>query len=389
MGFIDRLWKRVSGGEAAERAELAGNLVDAIQLWMSSGDVDEAARVMVLRGDAEPDPKMRLQHYTQAAATATVGSPEHTVARVKKARLTVSLAEGGSLSTALRRDVIEAAAELVDAGEAAAAAEAYALAGDTEGEARALTQAGDIDRLEALLSNDQSRATLARRTKEAHVEVDALILAGQRRDALALAEASPDDPQARARVARLRGARILGPIVHITLRGQRMVLVLAREVVIGRTEGAITVASSSLSRKHVAIGRTDGRFVVKDLGSRNGTQLRGLNVGHALEVGDGVTITLGGEVPVTLAPCAELPDALMIEVGGTRYVALLRDAGDAPLGVASWRLASATDGWVELVSDGGTSPFAADMALVARVTLLRGDAFACERSGEVVLRIEE
>ena len=103
MGFFDRLVRRLSGSGAAERAELAGDLGRAIQLWMDAGAVDDAARVMLLRGDAEPDPKARLQHYTQAAATATVGSETQKTARIKRAQLTVALADGSAVSSALRR----------------------------------------------------------------------------------------------------------------------------------------------------------------------------------------------------------------------------------------------------------------------------------------------
>ena len=394
MDFLERFWKRMSGAEAAEKAELEGNLPDAIRLWVANGAVDEAARVMLLRGDAEPEPKVRLQHYTQAVATASAGSLTHKAARAKKARLTVTLAEGATLSTALRRDVIEAAAELEQVGESTAAAEAYALAGDTEGEARALTQAGDVERLEAVLSRAQAAAKEARISKDVHSEVDALISAGQRRKALAIAESAPDDPLARSRVARLRGARIGGPVVRLTLRGQHLYVVVGGEVVIGRTEGAITVPSGALSRKHLQISRDPGthRFVLKDLGSRNGTQLRGLNLVHPLEVVGDMTVTLGGEVPVRLTESPEIPSALAIEVAGTRYLALLRQSGDTEedaLGIPGWGLRMAPDGWVELEATRGAGAFAGHLALVSPVTLLRGDSLSSERAGDVVLRIDE
>ena len=384
----------MSGAEAAEKAELAGNLTDAIRLWVANGAVDEAARVMLLRGDAEPDPKLRLQHYTQAVATASAGSATHRLARAKKAGLTVTLAVGATLSTALRRDVIDAASELEQAGEAAAAAEAYALAGDTEGEARALTQAGDVERLEAVLSRAQSEAKEARVSKDVHSEVDALISAGQRRKALVLAESTPDDPLARSRAARLRGARIGGPVVRVTLRGQRLYVVVGGEVIVGRTEGAITVPSGALSRRHLQISRGPGTegFLVRDLGSRNGTQLRGLNLVHPLEVVGEMTLTLGGEVPVRLTASPEIPSALAIEVAGTRYLALLRQSGDIgedALGIPGWGLRRAPDGWVELEATHGAGAFAGHLALAPPVTLLRGDALSSERAGEVVLRIDE
>ena len=267
-----------------------------------------------------------------------------------------------------------------------AAADAFALAGDTEGEARALAAGGDVERLEALLSREQSRTAHARAAHDAHTQIDLLAKAGQRREALALAESSPDDPLARSRLTRLRGARIGGPVVRVTLRGKRLTLVLGDEVTIGRNEGTLPVSASALSRKHVRLTRDGARFLVTDLGSRNGTQLRGLNLATPLDVGAGVDLTLGAEVPLALAPSTELDDALAIEVAGVRYVAPL---GEAKLGIGSWRLATAPDGWVELVTGREDPPFAGPLELATRVTLLRGDAFSATRGGEVVLRVEE
>jgi hypothetical protein len=386
--FIERVWKRLSsgGGGAAERAELDGDLPRAIRLWMAAGAVDDAARVMLLRGDAEADPRDRLQHYTQAAATATPGSPIERAARARRAKLTVSLARDGALSAARRTDVVEAASDLERAGEVAAAAEAYALAGDTDGEARALAKAGEVERLEDLLTRDQARGTRGRLANEVHAEIDSLTAVGRRREALALAEASPDDPLARSRAVRLRGARIAGSIVRLKRQEQRIAVVLGSEVTIGRADATLNIASSALSRRHALLARSGGRFIVRDLGSRNGTQLRGQSIPAELEVGEGVILTLGVEVPLALAPSAALADALAIEVAGERYVAPL---GDARLGVGSWHLATASDGWVELVTSGGPQAFTGGMVLAPRITLLRGDGFSCERVGDAVLRIEE
>jgi hypothetical protein len=387
VGLFDRLWKSVAGNEAAEKAELSGDLPRAVQLWMEQGAVDEAARVMLLRGDAEPDPRLRLQHYTQAAATATEGGTLALSARAKRAKLVIALADGSTLSTALRRDVVDAASTLLASGDPLAAAEGYRIAGDAEGEARALAQAGEVERLESLLEGEESRTKEARRAHTVQADIDGLVGTGQRREALALAERSPDDPVARSRVARLRGARATGPVVAATLRGQRLVLVLAPEVVIGRSEGTIQVPSSALSRKHLRLTRRGDGFVATDLGSRNGTQLRGLNLAHPLDVGEETTLTLGGEVPVVLARSAELPGALSIDVGGTRYTAPLREKGSSWLGVPGWQLAVGSDDWIELTTQ--TPAYAGDLALASRITLLRGDSFAEVRGGDVTLRIDD
>jgi hypothetical protein len=165
-----------------------------------------------------------------------------------------------------------------------------------------------------------------------------------------------------------------------------MAIVIGHEVTIGRSEATLNVASSALSRKHASLTREGGRVVVKDLGSRNGTQLRGLNIPPQLDVTDGVSLTLGGEVPLHLSPSTALMDGVAIEVAGEHYIAPL---GEARLGVGNWHLTMTPDGWIELVTDGGPQAFTDGLVLAQRVTLLRGDTFSCERVGEAVLWIEE
>jgi hypothetical protein len=386
VGFFERVWRRFADDDAARRAELDGDLARAARLWASVGANDEAARVMILRGDGEADPSLRLPHYAQAATVATPGSEQARTARVKRAKLTVLLAQGATLSAARRRDVLDAAHDLEELGDPGAAAEAYALAGDTEGEARALTDGGEVDRLDELLESDHARTKDARRSSDVLAEVDARIAGGERRDALMLAERLPEDALARERAVRLRGARIEGPIVRVRLGGRPLAVVLGDEVVIGRSEGSITVPSSVLSRRHVRVRREGGAAVVEDLGSHNGTQLRGIRLAHPLPVAeDGLALTLGGEVALALSPSTDLDGATLVTVAGSAYLAPL---GPARLGSPGWQLVTGPDGWVELLTSPGSPAFAGALALGARVTLLRGDAFSTTRGGDVVLAIE-
>src|SRR5208282_6240430 len=98
MGLIDRLLRRKGALEGARRAELRGDLPGAIELWAEAGRPDEVARVMLLRGDAEPEPQKRLQHYTQAVASAPKGGKLQKQARVKRASLTIALASDAAVS---------------------------------------------------------------------------------------------------------------------------------------------------------------------------------------------------------------------------------------------------------------------------------------------------
>jgi hypothetical protein len=125
--------------------------------------------------------------------------------------------------------------------------------------------------------------------------------------------------------------------------------------------------------------------VVRDLGSRNGTLLRGLALAGEATVGDAIELRLGKEVPLAVRPAPELAGWVALEIAGARYLAPL---GPARLGVGAWRLERGADGWVELVTDDEPPAFAGALRLASRVTLLRGDAIAEERGGPAVLRVE-
>jgi hypothetical protein len=174
-------------------------------------------------------------------------------------------------------------------------------------------------------------------------------------------------------------------LVNLSLSGECVKLVLGDEVIVGRT-GAIAIASAAVSRQHLLVARRGTDVVVRDLGSRNGTRLRGVALGGEATVDDGIDLLLGNEVPLVVRPAPELPGAVALGIGGTRYLAPL---GPARLPVGRWRLERGPDGWVELATDDDPPAFAGAMRLAARVTLLRGDAIACERGGLPVLRVEE
>jgi hypothetical protein len=389
MGIIDRIFRDRDSVSEARRAELSGDLPRAIDLWAQANKPEEVARIMVLRGDAEIDVRRRLQHYVQAVATAPPDSLVHKQARVKKATFALALASDAHVSATTRRDLLEAAKDLEDLGETDRAAEAYALLKDTEGQARALMQGGQVERLETLLSDEQSKANLERERKRDHAEVELLVLAGRRREALDLAErlakGSPLGAPARQRVENLRTRRVAAGVCRILLSGRPVNLIVDDEVVIGRTEGTVLVRSSALSRRHLSIVRRAEAVVVLDLGSRNGTLLRGMHISGALPVGAGVELELGGVVKVKVVPSAIFGDAVDVEVGGERYVASL---GPARLGVGTWRLERASDGWVELVTTDGPPAYRDGMVMYSRTTLLVGDRVALVRGGQVAPALE-
>lgn len=396
MAFYERWFGKGRLAAQARAAELRGELGEAAELFAQSGNLEEVARIMVLRGDGETDARARLQFFTQAAKTAPEGTETNKGARLKRAELLLALAGDTAVSAVARHEVIEAAKDLEAIGEPLKAAEAFARAGDKEGEARALQAAGDVDRLEFLLSTEQYKERVSRSRDERTKDVDVMIGCGKRREALQaldelLAE-TPDDAPLRERANGLRARRILAPAVAIEAvastggRGgasERYDLVTGDEVVIGRTAGAIKVPSNAVSRQHLRIAREGASIIVADLQSRNGTQLRGINLAGSLPVGDGIELKLGKEVPLRITPSKLLDGAIEIDVAGEKYFACL---GPTRTPVSGLELAVGADGWIELLPRGARA-FTGDVELVPRATLLVGDAISTSRGGAPLLRI--
>ena len=153
MGFFERLLKRSKregrlAREARER-EAAGDLAEAVTLYTDAGLLDDAARVLLLRADAEGSVEKRLAFCALAASRAQSEELKQK-ARARKALIAFDMLRGRGAAF-LASEVLAAARELEDAGELERAAEAYALGGDGEGEVRALTAAGAIEKLEERL----------------------------------------------------------------------------------------------------------------------------------------------------------------------------------------------------------------------------------------------
>ena len=122
-----------------------------------------------------------------------------------------------------------------------------------------------------------------------------------------------------------------------------MTLVLGTEVVVGRV-GTIAVASAAVSRQHVAIARRGDDVVVRDLGSRNGTLLRGLALAGEAIVSEAIEVRLGKEVPLVVRPRDRVCPARSSWRSGactTSPRSAPRDSGWAPGGSN----AATTAGW--------------------------------------------
>jgi len=381
--------KARSRKKAARAKELAGDLEGAVEAYLTADFPDEAARVLLLRADAEASVERRVAFCALALETA-VDAEVQKKARARKALLGFDLlrGKGGSLMTS---EILSVARELEEAGELERAADAFALAGDTDGEVRALTAAGAIERLEERLKatevsakSDNERAGVLRKIAD-------LDRTAERRAALAMCDewlAKHHDEKIAATAMAMRARLLRGPIVDVLVDGERMRFALGAEATIGRGDATILVGARAVSRQHVRIFRGPSGPMVEDLGTRNGTTLAGARLAAAVAIGDGLQIRLGGEIPCTLEPVAA-SDAhgplVRAMIAGERCLLPL-----GPLVLFGWHVVERRDGAASFIvlhtPAGASPPFLGEYQLAREVELCAGDAIATARGQKARLQ---
>ena len=373
----------------ARALELTHDYAGAIQLYLRADAPAEASRIKLVVAEAGQDPARRLVDYAQAIELADEGSEARRSARAKRAAFVLALHGGSALAGAGRLEIERAATELLEVGEPKAAARAYRLLHDRDGEARALEAAGEVEELEALFAEDDAkrRSVLSRERQLA--EILALQQCGRRREALAqlgaLLRDAPGDARFGELASALRTRRASGPSVEVTVRGRPLRLVFGREIVLGREGAELVVAHSAVSRRHLGFRRAeDGSVWVRDLGSRNGTQRGGLPVVGELPLTGPLALTLGREVPVALDATASLfggatGTALVhVQVAGFAATLVLGDNLELPDG---WALCVEQD-WLELHASEAAPAYLEGLRLGSPTTLLSGDRVSRDRDGE-------
>jgi len=105
-------------------------------------------------------------------------------------------------------------------------------------------------------------------------------------------EAKPDEPPPAQTPAGRLSYRLLFEDREISLR--------PGENLLGRVdEGVVWIDSPSVSRRHARIRVEGGQAILEDLGSKNGTFLRGQRISAPVPLADGDEIRLG-KIPLTL-----------------------------------------------------------------------------------------
>ena len=357
---------------------MRGELDRALQLYLDAGLDQEAARLLLTRAERTADPLERLGLLGRARDLSTGETRDLLSRRCAERRLELCKQRLLRLTSV---ELDELAGELRRLDSPALAAEAHALAGNVEDQARALVEAGAIERLESVLDADRRQSTQALAAKQRALEAHDLDRSGRRREALALTEGDEalGDPVLRKLRRAIESRRVTGPRVVLNLEERRHHFALGREVVVGRSGSTIEIPSPAISRSHLVLSRDESGPTVRDV-SRNGTTLNGIGLDATLHIREALTLKLGGEVSVRLAPDPEF---------GVR-VEILDEVLFAPLGELRSRVGVfelGADGWLELdPAKGGV--YLGEIQVVHRIQLCRGDRLLLSRAGPVVVGVE-
>ena len=102
------------------------------------------------------------------------------------------------------------------------------------------------------------------------------------------------------------------PVVAGLADGTRQVPLRTARLSIGRAlDNDLILEGTGVSRRHAQIEQRHGRYVLRDLGSRHGTQVNGQSVQEVV-LRDGDVLSLGGQrlvFRITQAPASDTPTA--------------------------------------------------------------------------------
>jgi len=391
VGIFDR-FTRSGRVKTAQAKELSGHLGEAVALYIEADMPDEAARVLLLRADAERSPEQRIAFADMAARTAKDEALRKD-ARGRKALISYDLVRSRQ-GAPMRSELARVARELEEAGLLEKAAEAYVEAGDAEAEVRMLTEMGAIEQLEERLKASNTESRKARAIADARRRVTDLDRMAERRaalDAARVALVEEEDETIRDTVRSIQARLLTTPTARFEIHGHVVPCAFGHEVTIGRGDATIVVGMRAISRVHIAIRREGADVLVRDLETRNGTMLAGARINGPIPVRSGIRLELGGEVPCTIEPTSEFaheiaPDGVIVNIASTRWIVPLGD-----LVIRDWhvnRVTHGSDAFIVLRTPMGASrPILGELELAAEVELCQGDEIRASRGGPIVLRV--
>jgi len=308
VSFLRRVFS--ADYRAAVAAEAAGNVDLAAERYGLAGEHEGAVRMHLARAARAPTRHAEIGALRDAMRWA---GEDPTLRRRAAAALGKALYENARAEgIATERDrtrVREAADLLVQGDDHALAGEALEAIGDHLGAANAYSAGGLVERMEAALAKDDDAASRSHEEADAYAGYQTEMRVGRRDDARAeLVRAI-----AAARVAgehrrlldQLDTALLTAGKVELRRRNRPPIIACAaQKIVLGRDQLCdLTLRAGGVSRQHAEIARTAdeaGRpvFTLRDLDSRNGTQLRGLPLAGRVPLVDSGRFALGDECQI-------------------------------------------------------------------------------------------
>ena len=391
MSLWSRLWRRLSTPDTpagARSLEDRGDFAGAALEYEREGLLEDALRVLLASADADPDPAGRVRTLARALRVAgQLGEPPSEL-RARYARSRLDVLRPSHASSASVWELSSLARELEELEDFEAAAEAYGLAGDRNGQVRLLSAAGKIEELERILAADNERTRSGRVRTQFFADISSLNAGGQRLEALrrarTFADLNPSDEEVLSLQRSLQERLVPPPVAHLEFLGARARYVLLPEISIGRTGSSIELPSPVLSRKHILLHARDGVPTVEDLSTRNGTFLAGARLAAPLRVLSPLSLSLGGEVPCLLEPWGS--SGLRLSLAGEIYLLPFLERVD----LDPWSLALSPGGeCFRLIVPSGAPPPLLDGSFAAGdgLDLCFGDLLFKERGGSPVLRV--
>jgi hypothetical protein len=380
-----RTWFSPEALKQAQSAEARGDLETAAAAFTQAGRYSDAVRVTLMRALAEQEPHRRAMLLVQATSIAPPGDAGRVAAWRARAGFILDRAEAGALDPVLRRrELIEAGNAMRALGESEMAAKALRLAGDLEGEVKALTEGGALGPLEEAIAR-QRRAEEARARRAVRFEeCRDLIAVGRRREASALLDSTLREGEAEDIRALSQGLQSRRPKLpaHVYCGGKTIELLPGNPLTLGRSDGELRVPSPVVSRRHLEFLRRDaGDIWVRDLGGKNGTTVRGARF-DALPLGTGLDLLIGNALPIRVRP---------YELGGV-VIELPGRVCWAPLGAIELRghrlvPEQTNDGWLELRVARGDRVVLGDLWVEGAIQLVRGDELFDTHGGPLLFRV--
>jgi tetratricopeptide (TPR) repeat protein len=282
-------------------AEARGFYRDAAALYAASGAETDAARALAQAAERCESVDEAVSTYKDALRWTKPGDPlrrellAHFGVRVlRRARVE------GATTESERRLLAEAAEALTTAERFLPAADAWELLGDWERTASCLERAGEIERLEALLTT-KGRESESRRSQGLALDAyRAALEVGARAEALEQLRVARtfarDDALLGGLIRDLEARRPMDRAVRLRIgRSTEVVCIGGLPVTLGR-EGPFALRGALLSRQHARVSREGEQVRVEDLESRNGTRIGGVPIASSLAVDAPFDLGLGDDV---------------------------------------------------------------------------------------------